>query len=94
MKGKNLVILIVLAVVLVAAAVLMSKKQAAPSPASIGKPVLAGLPVNDIRKIVISSDQGTSTVVRIDDTWCVANDYNYPADFARVRDLLLKLSDL
>ena len=57
MKGKNLIILAVVAAVLVAAALWRTRKGEEAPPDLIGKPVLSELPVNDISKLVVVSMQ-------------------------------------
>jgi hypothetical protein len=94
MKGKTLLILVVLAVVLVGLAVLTSRREASSTPAAAGKLALPDLPVNDVRKIVLTDGASTATVARVNDVWVSADKYGYPADFEKVRAALLKLSEM
>lgn len=94
MKGKTLLILVVAALVLGGLAVLTSRREAAATSSAMGKPVLPGLPVNDVRNIVVTDGAETATVTRVNDTWVSADKHNYPADFEKVRDALIKLSEL
>lgn len=94
MKGKNLLILVLLAVALAALAVLTSRKEKELAPDLLGRYVLPNLPVNDIEKIVVYSEQSTVTVTRVDNVWLSPDKFNYPVDFGKVRECLLKLAEL
>jgi len=100
MKGKNLLILVVVAGVLVGLAVLTSRKQKrhAVVATEIGKPVLAALQdpdtLNSIERIEVLSPGGTVTVARVEGAWVAPRKYNYPADFGKVRDFVRTLRDL
>ncbi|MDD4872362.1 MAG: DUF4340 domain-containing protein [Kiritimatiellae bacterium] len=94
MKGKNLLILIVLAIVLAALAVKKEKVNTKSPPDVIGKQVFPDLAVDQVEKITVYSGEGTATVVRADDIWTVPDRYNYPADFSKVKDYLMKFSDM
>lgn len=52
------------------------------------------LPVNDIQKIVIKTDNTFTEIVAGDKEWKVANRDNYPADFNKVRQLLTGLNEV
>jgi len=94
MKGKNLVILVILAAVLAVVAVSTSKKHITSSPAIIGKTIFPDLSIDSIEKIVVRSGNGQASVVRSDGGWIVPDHYDYQADFNKVKDCLLKLCDL
>lgn len=94
MKGKNLAIMLVVAVVLIGIAVLTSMNKSGSAPKVIGKLVLPNLPVNDIERITVVSGQATTVVARVEGEWLVPEKYNYPADFGKIRDTLLELSQL
>ena len=94
MKGKNLIILAVVAAVLVAAALWRTRKGEEAPPDLIGKPVLSELPVNDISKLVVVSPNNTATLVRAESGWVAADRFNYPAEFSKIKETLLKLSNL
>lgn len=94
MKGRQLLILAVVAVILVVGAVVTSRKDARPAPEAVGKLVLPDLPVNTVEKIVVRSAAGTATVVCLDNAWVMPDRFRYPADFNKVKDTLLKVSEL
>ncbi|MBM4142688.1 MAG: DUF4340 domain-containing protein [Lentisphaerae bacterium] len=94
MKSRTLVILTALAAVLVALAALTSRERRAAEPRELGRPVLPGLQVNDVTAVRIVSPAGTSAVARADELWTVPDRYGYPADFTKVKELLLKLSEM
>jgi len=94
MKIKSLVILVVLAVVLVAAVILSSHKQEVAPPSVVGYLVFPDLPVNDVAKVVVTSETSAVTLIRQNDTWGVAEMYNYPASFSKIRSLLLRLAEM
>jgi len=94
MKGKTLVLLVVAAAVLGAVAVWTSKDREKAVPATLGRLIFPDLPVNDVERITLRSSGGQASVVKEKGTWVVPDRYNYPADFARVKGLLIKLADL
>ncbi len=94
MKPKNLIILVVVAVVLAGLAVLTKRDKGTATPDILGKAILPDLPVNDITRIVVEAKDATTTVERVEGTWVATSKYGYPADFGKVRDALMKLSEL
>ena len=94
MKGKNLLILIVVAAVLVGLAVSSSRKQSRPVSNLIGTKLFSELPVNDVERIVVKSGSSTVEVVRAESEWVLPSRYGYPANFSKIRDALLKLADM
>jgi hypothetical protein len=94
MKLKNLIVLLVVAAALVALAFLSSRKQMPQEPDAIGKPVLPDLAVNDVARIAVRSATARTSVALEKDAWVVPDRYNYPADFSRIKDTLMKLADL
>ena len=94
MKGKNLLILVVVAVILAALAFMSSRNKARTSPDVIGKLVLKDLALNDVEKLVVSVPSCAMTFTRENDTWVAPTRFNYPADFQKIRGILLKLSEL
>jgi hypothetical protein len=94
MKGKNLVVLLVVAAALIALAVLTSKEKPTQAAAAVGKKVLPDLAVNEIERIVSVSGGATVTVARTETGWVLPAKFGYPADFKKVRDAVLKVQDL
>jgi hypothetical protein len=61
---------------------------------TLGKPLLAELKAADIAAIRIVEPKAALTVKRKDDGWVVAERRDFPADLAKVRELVLKLLEL
>lgn len=93
MKGRTLVILAVVAVVMIVAAVYVRRDEAVP-PDAIGRLVLGEVPLNDIAAIVVTGSDSTTRLARVDNVWVSQNAHNYPTDFKRIRDAVIKLADL
>lgn len=94
MKSSHLFILIIVAAVLLGLAAWSSKSRRAAPPSEIGKPVLADLNVNDVRRIEMRQGSQSVVVSFLKDAWVVTNLFNYPADFKKIRQNLLTLKDL
>jgi len=78
-----------------AAAVSYSGGAAAVDP-RVGKPVLPQVAAKlaDVGKVVLKRSAGTTTFVRQGNAWVVAEKGNYPADAAKVRQMLLGLAQI
>jgi hypothetical protein len=61
---------------------------------AIGRKLLPDLAINDIAQINIQSGTNTLHLARRDNLWRVQERGDYPADFSRISDLLVKLADL
>ena len=61
--------------------------------AKVGDKVLPAFPINNVARIHVRGDSDF-TVARTNGLWCVLERNNYPADFALISDLLMKLRDL
>jgi hypothetical protein len=59
-----------------------------------GSKVLGDFAVNDVASVVLSGPDGRVTLKRGDKEWGVTERADYPTDFARVSELILKLSNL
>jgi len=59
-----------------------------------GSKVLGDFAVNDVASVVLSGPDSRVTLKRGDKGWGVAERADYPTDFARVSELILKLSNL
>lgn len=100
MKGKNLVILVVLAVILVGYAYLSSNRNRQPPAAAsvLGKPVLPALQetevLNSIERLTFRSAAGTVAVAQAESGWVAPAKYGYPVEFNKVHDFVRKLRDL
>lgn len=97
-KRNHLIGLAVVAVIAVAGAVAVSIKNGPTSgdepPASAR--IFPGLAahINDVSRVIIARKAETVTLVKAGSTWDVAEKYNYPANFEKVRKLLVDLAEL
>jgi hypothetical protein len=94
MNGKKLITLLVVAVVLIGLAVVSKKKDRTTQPTMAGQPVLPNLQVNDITRVMVQSAESTATVSRVEDKWISMEKHGYPIDFARLREVMIALSNL
>ena len=97
MKAKQLATLVILAVAVGTLAYVsrqQGQKRYQPSPL-IGKTAFPDLPVNDVSRLEIVNAGSTSVVARAKDgRWGVPGRWNYPADFDKIADTLVMLSEL
>lgn len=98
MTAKTLYALIVAALLaLIVAVAINSSKKPLSDTAAQAKPLLPELRdhVNDVNAITLTGAEGKvlTTLKRGDGGWTVPERSNYPADLAKVRELLLKLND-
>lgn len=99
MKRRDLIGLIVVAAIAVAGAIGVSvengPRTAGDEPPASARlfPDLAGH-INDVAKVIIARKAETITLVKNGDAWGVAEKYDYPADFEKVRKLLVNLTEL
>jgi Domain of unknown function (DUF4340) len=99
MKRNHLVGLTLVAAVAVAGAIGVSVENgphdAGDEPSASARlfPDLASH-INDVGKVIIARKDATITLVKTATAWGVAEKYNYPADFEKVRKLLVNLTEL
>ena len=99
MTRNHLVGLAVVAVLAVAGAVAVSigngPRTGSDTPSANARlfPDLAGH-INDVAKVIIARKAETVTLAKTGDAWGVAEKYGYPADFEKVRKLLVNLAEL
>lgn len=98
MKSNSLPVLLGLVVVLGGAGLWLSQsRQATPDAVANNEPLIAGLAdqLNDVKALRIRGASGAliADVQRTEQGWVVANRGNYPANFGKVREYLLKLSE-
>jgi hypothetical protein len=94
MKGKNLLILVILAMIVLGIAALTSRKKELAPPDVVGTALLPKLDINAVEKIVIRSASDGVTLARIGDLWEVPSKFNYPAGFEKIKSALMKLGDI
>ena len=95
MTIKTLSTVAVIAAILIAVTVFVSQRKDATSPPT-GQPVFPVLKaaINDVSEMSISTQSGTLTVHREDDSWRVKEKHEYPADLGKVRESLIGLAEL
>ena len=96
MKGKQLLILVVLVVVLGGIGVwLQKRKQSSWSESGTGAGAkVLEFPINDVTHVFVKSDSGELNLVRSNDEWTVRERADYPANYEQVTGLLRRLWDL
>ena len=92
MRGKNLIVLLVLAAILVVTAVMSNRKSQSAPPSAIGALLLPELNLNAINSIVVATKASTASVEKGEEGWIVVEKHGYPADFDAIRDSLITLS--
>lgn len=92
MKGKQLATLAVAAVILLSLAVYSTKRTGTRTTVATSARLFPALAINDVQSIDIRAPSETVTVARVDGLWRVAERFQYPADFDKVRNLLNKLA--
>ncbi|MGH7977451.1 MAG: DUF4340 domain-containing protein [Limisphaerales bacterium] len=97
MNLKQFSILIVLVIVLGGAALMIQHRRENSwnnSNTVAGKKLLGDFQVNDVAQIQIQQGADKLNLVKTNDLWHVAECGNYPADFSKISQFLLKLRDL
>jgi hypothetical protein len=62
--------------------------------ASIGGQVMPEFPLNEVEKLSIQDANGEVTLLKTEETWKVEQRGSYAADFAKIRDLLIQVSEV
>jgi Domain of unknown function (DUF4340) len=97
MNRKQFAILLALVVIIGGAALVHYHKQTASwnnSSPQLGQKLLGDFQVNDVAKIRIEQGTNTVTLEKTNDLWRVRERGDYPADFSKISQFLLKLRDL
>ncbi|MGQ0512322.1 MAG: DUF4340 domain-containing protein [Betaproteobacteria bacterium] len=97
MNAKIAAVLVLLLVVLGGGALLVRQQGAAqkpPASGTLGQPLLKGLKAADVASIVIREPKATLTLSRKGEQWTIAERGDFPADFDKVRDFVLKALEL
>lgn len=97
MNRKQFVILLVLVLVLGAWGLKQMRNQSASwggGGAAIGQKLMGEFTVNDVAQISVKHGTNEFTLAKKNDLWRVAQRGDYPANFAEISSLLLKLKDL
>lgn len=97
MNRKQFIILLVVVAVIGAAGLMVHQRNQQSwqnAGDAIGQKLLPNFAINDIAQIHIQSGTNALNLTKQDDLWKVSERGNYPADFSKISDLLLKLADL
>jgi hypothetical protein len=99
MNRKQFQILLILAVIVGGLGLVVYQRNSASwegsgSAATAGNKVLGSFALNDVSRVVIKGNSSTVTVARKNDAWVVLERSDYPADFARINNLVQGLWDL
>lgn len=94
MKGKTFLILLVAAGVLAALSFWRLGGGKHTGEVKMGAGLFPDLPVNQTAKVVIAGAGRRATLVKGDKVWQVKERGGYPADFTKLRDMVIKLSKL
>lgn len=97
MKGPKFLYLVAVAAVVALVAWFMHRAERSAfqeQAITAGSKVLGDFAVNDVASIAISGPDGRVTLKRSEKGWGVAERGDYPSDFARISELILKLSNL
>lgn len=95
LNTKTLGLLALLTLVMIGVAAVLSTREP-DQPQGRDGPLFAGLHdrLNEVRRIIISAHDDTTTLVRSGNEWTVKEKANYPAALDRIRQLLLGIADL
>jgi hypothetical protein len=89
MKKNHLLLLLAVAVLAGLAGIYFQVAQSSKwSDSKTDRTIFQNLPVNDISQIQIRSGPASVTLEKKQDEWRVAERDDYPADFAKIRDLI------
>jgi hypothetical protein len=91
MKGKQLLILAVVAAVLIIAATKSGQRELDTSLDWVGKRVLAEMDMNAVDVITITGAAASASIRRTDTGWVVNEKFGYAADFDKIRDTVIDL---
>lgn len=95
MKRKHFLILLIIAVILALGGTAYQLSQSAGwSTAKTDREMFPNLAINDVAKIQIRTGSDNLTLQRENGDWRIAERGGYPADFAKIRDLIRSLWEL
>jgi len=97
MNRKQFIILLVLVVVLGGAGLLLRQRENSSwtgSGRAMGRKVLGDFKYNDVARIALKQGNATTTLVKKNDRWTVAERNSYPANYSEIGDFLIKAADL
>ncbi|MBV8507388.1 MAG: DUF4340 domain-containing protein [Alphaproteobacteria bacterium] len=97
MQARSLILLAVATVILVAIAIVVlasgDRGVSRAAPGQLAFPALAAK-LGDVASVTVSRDGNTMTFIRDGDSWLVAEKGNYPANAAKVSQIVRAMADL
>lgn len=91
MNLRIVVILLVLGLVMAGAAVMVYQREASTTPAgALGQPLLKNLKASDVASISIRESKAAITLEKKGERWSVAERNGFPADLAKVTEIVVK----
>ncbi|MBI3375082.1 MAG: DUF4340 domain-containing protein [Betaproteobacteria bacterium] len=91
MNLRIVVILLVLGLVMAGAALVVHQREASTTPAGqLGQPLLKNLKASDVASISIREPKSGITLEKKGERWSVAERNGFPADLAKVSELVIK----
>jgi Domain of unknown function (DUF4340) len=95
MKRKQIYLLLAIALVLVVAGTIFQMRQSSTwKETRSDRQIYPNLAVNDVTKVHVQTGKDNLTLQTSGAAWQVAERYGYPADFAKIRELLRSIWDL
>src|SRR5438477_12085231 len=97
MQSRSLILLASATAVLVAIAILvLASGDRGVSRAAPGQPAFPALAakLGDVASVTVSRNDATMTFIRDGDSWLVAEKGNYPANAAKIRQIVRAMADL
>lgn len=95
MTTKKLMTLAAVAVVLGGLAVVSTNSKKVKTPSLAGKPLLKKVDLSEIQRLEVTRPGATNLLLESTDAgWVMKSLFGYPADIAKIRENLLKLTDL
>ena len=95
MKRKQVYLLLSVALVLAIAGTIFQMRQSSSWKRETGdRQIYSNLAINDVTKVHVQTGKENLTLQRSGDVWQVAERYGYPADFAKIRELLRSIWEL
>jgi uncharacterized protein DUF4340 len=95
MKRKQVYLLLGIALILVIAGTIFQMRQSSTwKGESSNRQIYSNLAVNDVTKVRVQAGKENLSLQTSGDGWQVAERYGYPADFAKIRELLRSIWEL
>lgn len=91
MNLRIVVILLVLGLVMAGAALMVHQRESSTTPAgALGQPLLKNLKASDVASISIREPKAEITLEKKNERWSIAEKNGFPADLAKVTELVIK----